>query len=360
MSALRFVARGDPEASRPVLLILRALGLGDLLAAVPALRAIARAFPEHERVLALPAALAPLALHTGTVDRALLAHGLAPLAWHEEQAPDVAVNLHGRGPSSHAVLRALSPRLTFAFACEGAPECEDGPSFREDEHEVARWCRMLEEHGVPADPGELDVAAPSGAAPPAACGATLLHPGAASPARMWPVERWCALALALRGAGHRIAITGGPDEVGLAERIARAAGLGERAVLAGRTGVMDLTRAVAAASRVVSCDTGVAHLATALRRPSVVLFGPTPPALWGPPPDRPWHRALWAGTAGDPHADEPDPGLLRIQVEDVVAALADLPEPPPARWAPAPRDTRGPASSRDRRGPSSVRSDALR
>jgi uncharacterized protein YjbJ (UPF0337 family) len=55
--------------------------------------------------------------------------------------------------------------------------------------------------------------------------------------------------------------------------------------------------------------------------PSVVLFGPTPPAEWGPPPDRPWHRALWAGRRGDPHAKAPDAGLLAISVEDVLAAL---------------------------------------
>ena len=83
-------------------------------------------------------------------------------------------------------------------------------------------------------------------------------------------------------------------------------------------------------------DTGVAHLATALRTPSVVLFGPTSPALWGPPPDRPWHRALWAGTSGDPHGQRPDPGLLAIGVDQVTEALADLPEaaaPRPARRA---------------------------
>jgi ADP-heptose:LPS heptosyltransferase len=72
-------------------------------------------------------------------------------------------------------------------------------------------------------------------------------------------------------------------------------------------------------------DTGVAHLATALGTPSVVLFGPTAPARWGPPPDRPIHRVLWAGAEGDPHADRPDPGLLRIGVDDVLVELADLP-----------------------------------
>ena len=63
---------------------------------------------------------------------------------------------------------------------------------------------------------------------------------------------------------------------------------------------------------------------TALRTPSVVLFGPVSPALWGPPAERTWHRVLWTGTTGDPHGSFPDPGLLAITVDDVVAALDDL------------------------------------
>ncbi|PNG16774.1 glycosyltransferase family 9 protein, partial [Streptomyces cahuitamycinicus] len=59
------------HAIRPRLLVLRALGLGDLLAGVPALRALRRAQPEHELVLATPAELAPVAEATGAVDRLL-------------------------------------------------------------------------------------------------------------------------------------------------------------------------------------------------------------------------------------------------------------------------------------------------
>jgi ADP-heptose:LPS heptosyltransferase len=68
-------------------------------------------------------------------------------------------------------------------------------------------------------------------------------------------------------------------------------------------------------------DTGVAHLATAFGTPSVVLFGPTPPSEWGPPPNRPRHQVLWAGRRGDPHGQSPDAGLLAIEVPDVLGAL---------------------------------------
>ncbi len=55
----------------PRVLVLRALGLGDLLAGVPALRALRQGLPDHEMVLAAPADLAPVAGATGAVDRLL-------------------------------------------------------------------------------------------------------------------------------------------------------------------------------------------------------------------------------------------------------------------------------------------------
>ena len=103
-----------------------------------------------------------------------------------------------------------------------------------------------------------------------------------------------------------------------------AAGLDAEAVYAGRTSLVELAALVGAAARVVCGDTGVAHLATALGTPSVVLFGPTPPHRWGPPPERARHRVLWAGTTGDPHASAPHPGLLEIDVADVRRESARL------------------------------------
>jgi len=307
--------------ARPTLLVLRALGLGDLLTALPALRGLADAFPQHRRLLAAPRALRPLARQDGVVDDVVDVSGLAPLP--PGLAADVAVNLHGRGPQSHRVLLAVGPRRLVAFQHPEIPQTAGAPCWRADEHEVERWCRLLVLSGIAADATRLELTPPATAPPSAAVGATLIHPGAASAARRWPADRWAAVARAERAAGRRVIVTGGAGEIPLVRAVARRAGLEAGAVQAGLD-VVQLAALVAAAGRVVVGDTGVAHLATALGTPSVVLFGPTSPALWGPPPARRHHRALWAGRSGDPHGDTVDPGLLAISVREVLQALGDL------------------------------------
>lgn len=302
---------------RPVLLVLRALGLGDFLTGLPALRALADAFPNHRRVLAMPPALEPLARVTGVVHEVLPAHGLQPIEGRMA-SPDVAVNLHGRGPKSHRVLTALTPRRLIAFAHPAVPETADFPEWRAGEHEVLRWCRLLEESFIPASPTRLDLDLPA-----PQHGATVIHPGASSGARRWPPERWAAVARHERLEGREVLVTGGPDEASLAATVAAMAGLPRVASLAGRTSVSELAATVAGAGLVVCGDTGVAHLASAARTPSVVLFGPTPPSEWGPPP-RAIHKVLWTGEVGDPHGDQPTSGLLAISVDAVLTAIADV------------------------------------
>lgn len=308
----------------PVLVVLRALGLGDLLTGLPALRALARAYPDHRRVLAAPIALRPLAMMSGAIDDVVDVEPLAGLP-PVLRGADIAVNLHGRGPQSHRVLLAARPGRLIAFRHTSVPETTRMPEWRSREHEVARWCRMVAGHGIPADPNDLGLAADPAAAPAAARGATLLHPGAASEARRWPPRRWVELIATEHGSGRRVVLTGGTREVSLARSIAADAGVPDDAVLAGRTDLPGLAAAVAAADRVVCGDTGVGHLATAVGTPSVLLFGPTSPAEWGPPADRRQHTALWAGRTGDPHATRTDPGLLAITVARVRQALDELP-----------------------------------
>ena len=105
-------------------------------------------------------------------------------------------------------------------------------------------------------------------------------------------------------------------------------------MLAGRTDLLELAAVVAAAGRVLCGDTGVGHLATAFGVPSVLLFGPTPPSEWGPPPERARHVVLHRGGRGDPHGATADPGLLSIGVGDVLARDAG-PVSRPAPWVAA-------------------------
>ncbi|KUL36871.1 glycosyl transferase [Streptomyces sp. NRRL F-4489] len=333
------------DGGAPRLLVLRALGLGDLLAAVPALRALRAAHPRHRLVLAAPGRLADAARATGAVDALLPTRAAGRevprrLDW-PGPPPDLAVDLHGNGPESRGVLQRLRPARLLAYASPGAP-APVGPAWRDDEHERDRWCRLLTWYGLAADPADLRIAPPDRPSP--VPGALVVHPGADAPARRWPPERFAAVARALHRAGHRVVITAGAGEGPLARWVAARAGLSPEAVLGGAADVpfADLAALVAHARAVLVGDTGLAHLATALGTPSVVLFGPVAPRLWGPPHTA-RHRVLWHPDGddrprpGDAHGDRPDARLLRITVSEALAALDALPEPDrtPVRKEPA-------------------------
>ncbi|MGW3359084.1 glycosyltransferase family 9 protein [Streptomyces bungoensis] len=300
----------------PRLLVLRALGLGDLLTAVPALRGIRRAFPEHRVHLALPAGLTEAALGTGAVDAVLPAEApgraVPSLAHWPGPPPDVAIDLHGNGPESRDALAGLRPGRLLAHALP------DGPPWQAHAHERERWCGFLRAYGIPADP--LDLRLPRPATPSPAPGAVLVHPGAASGSRRWPGERFAAVVRCLRATGHRVVLTGGPGEDALVRSVAERSGLAASDVLAGGLPYGALSALVAEAALVLSGDTGLAHLAVAHGTRSVTLFGPVSPRLWGPPPG-PDHLALWRpGPPGDPHGRIPDARLLRLGTGEVAAA----------------------------------------
>lgn len=297
-------------------LVLRALGLGDLLTAVPALRGLRRAFPEAHLMLATPAWFRELAMLTGAVDEVVPTPGLGALS-PPPRRPDLAVNLHGSGPQSIADLRATRPRSVLTHRHPHHPEIT-GPAWRPELHEVDRWCRLLEWGGIDCKPDDLTIDRPAGF--PDRSGVVVIHPGAAAPARRWPVDRFAAVAAALHDAGHDVVVTGGAGERELAATVVAQAGLPESASQAGQLSVPAMI-ALISDSRVLICgDTGVGHIATATGTASVLLFGPTPPHRWGPRGGGP-HLALWAGTEGNPHADQPDPGLLRITVPEVLEAI---------------------------------------
>jgi ADP-heptose:LPS heptosyltransferase len=309
---------------RPTLLVLRALAIGDLLVAVPALRALRRACPDHRLVLATPATLAPIVDRIGGVDVLLPTPDPTAVPW-SGGAPDVAVNLHGTGPQSHRALDALGPLRRIGFRCAAAGPGWAGPEWdvvaAAHPHERARWCALLHAVGIAADPDDLRLASLSPRTEPAP---VLVHPGAAFGAKRWPADRFAAVAAALESSGRPVLVTGSAAERPLAADVAARAGLPDDRVVAGATDLGQLCNLVAGAALVVSGDTGIAHLASGYGTPSVVLFGPVDPAQWGPPAGphvtlaHPGHRR------GERFADEPDPALLAVGVDEVLAAAAGV------------------------------------
>ena len=306
------------DDGRPVLLVLRALKLGDLLMAVPALHGLRRAYPQHRLLYAAQGWLEDAVALVGGFEL-LPTHGLdEPLALQPGMV-DVAVNLHGCGPESQSRLEALEANRIIAHRSSDA---EQGPSWRDGIHERVRWTRLLQWHGIAADPEDLFLDPP--AVRTQHPGATLIHVGAAYGSRLWPAERFAEVAATLRAAGHRVVFTGGAGDRPRAAAVALRAGAPAADVLAGKLSLAQFAALVARAHLVISADTGAAHLASAYGCPSVVLFGPAPPEEWGPPPGP--HIVLTRAhlRRGDTFAPDPDPALLAVSAHDVLEAVREL------------------------------------
>lgn len=110
----------------------------------------------------------------------------------------------------------------------------------------------------------------------------VLHPGANWPHKQWSLERFAAVGdRVVEHHQARVLITGGPNDVAHAESI-RQHMRKPSTMLAGRTTFRQLAACLEQADVVISNDTGVLHIAAALHRPLVALYGPTSPQLTGP------------------------------------------------------------------------------
>jgi len=135
----------------------------------------------------------------------------------------------------------------------------------------------------PDDDGRLAVCRPPAVdallGPAAGERYVVLHPGAAAPARQWPVEHHRATARLLVEQGIPVVVTGGPGERDLTATVAA----GRCIDLGGRTDLAHLAGVLAGAAAVVVGNTGAAHLAAAVGTPVVSLFSPVVPAhKWRP------------------------------------------------------------------------------
>lgn len=153
----------------------------------------------------------------------------------------------------------------------------------------------------------------------------LLNPGAGWGAKRWPPERYAAVACGLAERGFRVVVNAGPGEEELAEEIRTQSSGTALPATCSLNQLIALTRRVSLA---IAGDTGPLHLACALGKPVVGIFGPTDPARNGPFGARGWarFRVLRSAESRRDHTrrQEPEAGLLTIQPEEVLEAADEL------------------------------------
>jgi heptosyltransferase-2 len=127
--------------------------------------------------------------------------------------------------------------------------------------DIAAW---RERHRLPADGGPV----------------VAMGPGAVGAGKAWPPEHYADVARRLTERGIAVWILGGPAESELGRSLAAAAGPLARD-LTGHD-LREAIIALAAVDAAITNDSGLMHIAAALGTPTVAIFGPTSPRLWGP------------------------------------------------------------------------------
>jgi ADP-heptose:LPS heptosyltransferase len=282
--------------------VVRALQLGDLLVAVPALRALDAEYPAARITLVgLPWAREFAARFRRYIDDFIEFPGFPGMPERpcdtaalpsffetmNQARFDLAIQMHGAGHFTNPLTALMGAQRTAGFYLPGhyCPDTERFLEWRPREHEVLRYLRLLDHLGVPAKGTHLEF--PLTDSDWAEWRALKLehyvciHPGAQLPSRRWPPERFAQVADTLAMAGWSIVLTGTAAEAPLTRSVAQA--MHEPALdLAGRTSLGGLAALIGRARMLLSNDTGVSHIAAATRTPSVIVCSGGDPQRWAP------------------------------------------------------------------------------
>ncbi len=341
----------SPPTERPRIAVFRALALGDFLCAVPALRAIRAGNPDARisliglgrsrelvhRFRHVVDELVEFPGYPGIPEAEFRPETLPPFLARVHARPfDLAINLHGDGTTSNSFVALLGARRAAGFIpSRGWQPAGDGfIPYPAHLHEIHRNLALAGHLGYPVDGDQLEFpVAPRDAESLRRTlgnetldgnGYVVIHPGASTPARRWPVEDFATVADTIAGMGYRVVLTGSRGERAITEN------LGHRMHrppldLAGRTDLGGLAALIQGARLLVANDTGVAHIAVGVGTPSVVIFSGSDPARWAPLDAR-LHVALGAGVPdafAGPVAPS-DPNLRSVPNAPSVPTRADV------------------------------------
>ncbi|WP_244828219.1 glycosyltransferase family 9 protein [Caballeronia sp. TF1N1] len=337
--------------------IFRALQLGDMLCCVPALRALRAAHPRaHIVLIGLPWASSFVTRYRPLIDELVPFPGAVgfpeqeetdaglPSFWSamQERRFDLAIQLHGSGGVANDIVEQMGARLNAGYLKpdEAMREGVFIP-WPDTLPEIARYNALMDALGIDASHTDLDI--PLSDEDIRECAGlldayeldstrlVLVHAGSQLPSRRWPAERFAQVALSLAHAGWQIALTGSAGEAPITSHIARALEGCDAIDLTGKTSLGGLAALVAKAQLVVCNDTGISHIAAAMRTKSVVIASGSDTRRWAPL-DHERHRVLADYPSCRPCSfrDCPygHPCALNISVAQVLdVAHAQLPEP---------------------------------
>lgn len=309
--------------------IFRALYLGDMLCIIPSVRAIRKAFPvaeitliglpwQKDLVLRFPHYFDHFMEFPGwpglPEQPANPARILRFLHAVQQKEFDIVFQMHGNGTITNSMCMLWGAKKLCGLRRGGgyAPDPDCFPVSEDGEHEVLRFMKLLDSMGIPRQGTDLEfpvldrevarfqeIAAEAGLAPKRY---VCLHPGARDVRRRWPVEKFAALAGAIAAGGYVIVLTGSQEEKQLLRRLEQqiaqpVVNIVERF---GQLSVGELAAVIRETALLVSNDTGVSHLAAAMRVESIVLFSPHSDLQRWHPLNRERHRAIPFEKTADP------------------------------------------------------------
>jgi heptosyltransferase-3 len=275
---------------RPRILIVALRRLGDVLLTTPLIRSIRRAWPDATVEALVFADTAGILDGNPDIDR------VVPMPARPTLAQSLALAARLLKRYHLAVSTQSGDRPTFFALVAGRTHA--GPVWPGNRikrrllgrsvaaaagvHRVEEMLRIADALGIPR---VAEVVCPAGALAPEHAVAepyAVIHAAPMFRYKQWTRDGWRALASALQQRGLRVVATGGPADCAFLDDLWRDAPEVRR--LDGGLSWPEIAALLAGARLHVGPDTSVTHLAAASGCPTVALFGPTDPRLWGPWP----------------------------------------------------------------------------